>query len=125
MRLASGVRTVRPTIWAIRSVSSTLRSDTMTSARGQSQPVVIADFAKITRTWVSPAMSSGEQWLIFHPETSSAACSAKVCTIWSSASPGMEARSAVRVAESTDLEGVSPSWTIIAGFTSISPVRAA
>ncbi len=60
IRRASGVRTIRPRSCVICVLSRAGRNETMTSARGQSQPVLMASFAIRTRTHVESCTRSGE-----------------------------------------------------------------
>ena len=57
---ASGVRTMRPSSCVICVLSAAGRKETMTSARGQSHPVLMASFAIKIRTQVDSCARSGE-----------------------------------------------------------------
>ena len=59
MRRASGVRIIRPSNWVMWVRSLAGRIETSTSARGQSQPVEIADFASSTRTCLASCTRCG------------------------------------------------------------------
>ena len=62
MRRASGLRTMRPNICAMYVWSFAGRKETITSARGQSQPVLIASLAMRTRTHVSFCTRCGSMY---------------------------------------------------------------
>ena len=59
IRLASGVRTIRPSNCVICVLSLAARKETITSARGQSQPVLMASLAISTRTQVDSCTRCG------------------------------------------------------------------
>ena len=59
IRLASGARTMRPNNCVICVLSLAARKETITSARGQSQPVLMASLAISTRTQVDSCTRCG------------------------------------------------------------------
>nr|CRL82569.1 hypothetical protein CPGR_05791 [Mycolicibacter nonchromogenicus] len=81
-RLANGVRTSRPISCAISVKLSLFWKLIITSARGQSQPVVSADLNSTTRARSSPAMASGARYrTVFSPTLSGPCGSPKACAM--------------------------------------------
>ena len=122
IRIASGVRTIRPRSWVMWVASFAGRNDMSTSARGQSHPVLIPSFAIRTRTLVSSCTRSGETYRTEYGPYVAVVWSPRTCATASPVNAGHSANTTSNARAIVSGSGVFGTCSTMSGTTGPVPL---